>query len=87
MLQGALPDHYVGDFKMPNYSRMFRVIHVDPTTGHAVWTELAGARTALERDGCMIAATEAASRPRQWIDERSYVDPEFARAHPIGRGI
>ncbi len=72
---------------MPNHSRMFRVIHVDPTTGHAVWVEPAGARTALERDGYMIAATATAPRPRQWLDERSYVDPEFARAHPLGRGL
>jgi hypothetical protein len=68
---------------MLNYSEMLRLIHVDPTTGHAVW---AGARTAIERDAYMIAATAAAPRPMQWIDERS-VDPDFARHHPLGWGI
>ncbi len=72
---------------MLNFAEVFDVFEIDPTTGHAVWSGLTGTRTALRRDGYTIDPKALAYCPRQWLDERGYVDAELARKHPRPWGI
>jgi hypothetical protein len=72
---------------MLNFIEVFDVMDVDPTTGHAVWSGLTGTRTALQRDGFMIDPKATALCPKEWLDERGYLDAELARQHPRPWGI
>lgn len=69
------------------FVEVFDVIHVDQSTENAVWTGLTGTRAALKRDGFVIDPTGTAYCPREWLDERGYLDPELARIHPRYWGI
>lgn len=70
-----------------SFVEIFDVMRADPTTGHVVWTGITGTRTALKRDGFVIDPTATAYCPREWLDERGYLDPELARIHPRYWGI
>lgn len=70
-----------------SFVEIFDVMRADPTTGHVVWTGTTGTRTALKRDGFVIDPTATAYCPREWLDERGYLDPELARIHPRYWGI
>ena len=72
---------------MLNFIEVFDVTQVDPATGHAMWTGLTGTRVALERDGLVIDPKATAYCPREWLDERGYLDAELARQHPRPWGI
>ena len=72
---------------MLNVIEVFDAMHVDPATGHSVWTGLTGTRTALKRDGHVIDRKAIAYCPIEWIDERDYLDTELARQHPRAWGI
>ena len=72
---------------MLNYIQVFDVMRIDPNTGQDVWTGLTGTQTALERDGLMIDPNATAYCPREWLDERGYLDAELARTHPRPWGI
>jgi hypothetical protein len=67
---------------MLNVIEVFDVMSVNPATGHAAWTGLTGTRTALERDGFKIDPKRMAYCPREWLDERGYLDAELALEHP-----
>jgi hypothetical protein len=72
---------------MLNVIEVFDAMHVDPATGHSVWTGLTGTRTALKRDGHLLEPKAMAYCPVEWIDERGYLDAERARQHPRPWGI
>lgn len=67
---------------MLNYTVVFDVIQTDPTSGREIWTGLTGTRSALARDGCTIDPAATVYCPREWLDERGYVDAALARRHP-----
>jgi len=67
---------------MLNYIEVFDVIQVDPTTGREIWTGLTGTRSAVARDGYMIDPAATVYCPREWLDERGYLDAALARKHP-----
>ncbi|QPF88903.1 hypothetical protein [Bradyrhizobium commune] len=60
---------------------VFDVLQADQS-GKAVWTGLTGTRTALLRDGYVVDPTAMAYCPREWVDERGYLDADLARKHP-----
>jgi hypothetical protein len=72
---------------MLNMIEVFDVQQVDPATGQAVWTGLTGTQTALKRDGFTLQPKAMAYCPREWLDERGYLDAELARKHPRPWGI
>jgi hypothetical protein len=72
---------------MLNVIEVFDVMDQDPSTGHAQWTGLTGTRKALKRDGFVIDPQRMAYCPRDWLDERGYLDAELARQHPRPWGI
>ncbi|MDH6260445.1 hypothetical protein [Bradyrhizobium sp. BR13661] len=72
---------------MLNFIEVFNVMNVDPDTGHAVWSGLTGSRSALQRDGFMVDPKAGALCPKEWLDERGYLDAELARQHPRPWGI
>ena len=72
---------------MLNFIAVFDVMRVDPITGHTVWTGLTGTRSAIERDGFTIDSKSISYCPRDWLDERGYLDTELARKHPRSWGV
>ncbi|MGV7216940.1 hypothetical protein [Bradyrhizobium sp. UFLA05-112] len=67
---------------MLNYIEVFDVIEIDPTTGREIWTGLTGTRSALARDGYTSDPAATTCCPREWLDERGYVDVALARKRP-----
>lgn len=72
---------------MTDVIEVFDAISEDPDTKDEVWTGLTGTREALERDGFTIDPKRITYCPREWLNERGYLDAELAREYPRPRGI
>jgi hypothetical protein len=65
-----------------NDTEVFDAMRVDVMTGETEWTKRTGTRDAIHRDGFVIDPISQKYCPREWIDDRGYVDLELSRRHP-----
>ena len=62
---------------------VFEAMRSETQAGEDVWTGLMGTREAIQRDGFAIDIHSLSYCPREWLNNRGYIDLKLVRRHPF----
>jgi hypothetical protein len=72
---------------MKNDVAVYDALRFGSDAGESIGTGCMGTRAAILRDGLTFDPASVSYCPREWLDERGYLDLELARKHPYNFGF